>query len=211
MKYYKLVENARKPGGFWGRMMIRSMNKGHYALTGWALEHIKTEQNFKILDVGCGGGRTVARLSKIAEDGRVYGIDYSELAVKKSKNYNKRDVKNGKVTIDRGSVSVLPYSDGEFDLVTAVETYYFWPDKINDLKEINRVTKPGGCVLLVFEMCRTQDDPEKWIEVENIAGIKAVSEEEIAENLTAAGFRDVKTYTKDGTAWLCAVGRREQI
>ena len=37
MKYYKLVLNARNPKGFWGKMMIRSMNKGHYGVTGWGL------------------------------------------------------------------------------------------------------------------------------------------------------------------------------
>ena len=33
MKYHKLTENAEKPQGFWGRLMIRSMNKGHSELT----------------------------------------------------------------------------------------------------------------------------------------------------------------------------------
>ena len=40
MKYHKLTENAVKPEGFWGKLMIRSMNKGHSDLTDWALCHI---------------------------------------------------------------------------------------------------------------------------------------------------------------------------
>ena len=63
MKYHKLVENAVKPQGFWGKMMIKSMNKGHSELTDWALEHLKINRDYTILDVGCGGGKTVSKLS----------------------------------------------------------------------------------------------------------------------------------------------------
>ena len=79
MKYHKLVENAVKPKGFWGKMMIKLMNKGHSDLTDWALEHIDIKRDFTILDVGCGGGKTVNKLSSMIGNGKVYGIDYSEL------------------------------------------------------------------------------------------------------------------------------------
>lgn len=209
MKYYKLVLNARNPKGFWGKLMIRSMNRGHYGVTGWGLEHIAIEEDFDILDVGCGGGKTVYRLSKSAPKGTVRGIDYSELAVKKSEKFNKKAIKSGRVQIDWGSVSQMPYEDNFFDLVTAVETYYFWPDKINDLKEIYRVLKPKGRLLLVFEMCKTDSDPDKWQEVEALAEIKAVSREEIGEKLSKAGYKNIKTYLKEGTTWLCAVGEKK--
>lgn len=208
MKYYKLVLNARNPKGFWGKMMIRSMNKGHYGVTGWGLEHFEIKQDYTVLDVGCGGGKTVFRLNEAVPQGKVFGIDYSELAVKKSKKFNKKAVKNGKVQIDWGSVSHLPYSDNMFDLATAVETYYFWPDKINDLKEILRVLKPGGKLLLVFEMCINEGEPNKWQEVERLAEIKAVTPKEIEENLVKAGYKNIKTFVKEGTSWLCATGEK---
>ena len=44
MKYRKLVENAKKPNGFWGKMMIKAMNKGHSSLTSWGLEHMNIER-----------------------------------------------------------------------------------------------------------------------------------------------------------------------
>ncbi len=209
MKYYKLVLNARNPKGFWGRMMIRSMNKGHYGVTGWGLEHIRIKDDFTILDVGCGGGKTVFRLSEVVPKGKVYGIDYSEAAVKKSKKLNKKGIKNNRVQIDNGSVSNLPYNDNMFDLVTAVETYYFWPDKINDLKEIYRTLKPKGKLLLIFEMLQRENEPNKWAEVEKLAEIKAPTESEIRENLLKAGFSNIKTYIKENTTWLCAIGEKE--
>ena len=78
MKYYKLVLNARNPKGFWGKMMIRNMNKNHFEVTGWGLSHCDFKATDITLDVGCGGGMTVNRISKMVK--KAYGIDYSELA-----------------------------------------------------------------------------------------------------------------------------------
>ena len=76
MKYHKLVENAKKPNGFWGKMMIKAMNKGHSSLTSWGLEHMNIERTATVLDIGCGGGKTVDRLCSMVANGKVYGIDF---------------------------------------------------------------------------------------------------------------------------------------
>jgi ubiquinone/menaquinone biosynthesis C-methylase UbiE len=86
MKYHKLVENAVKPEGFWGKLMIRSMNKGHSDLTDWALCHIDIKSGDYVLDAGCGGGKTVGKLANMVGSGKVYGIDYSDLCIKRQKS-----------------------------------------------------------------------------------------------------------------------------
>lgn len=209
MKYHKLVENAERPRGFWGRLMIRAMNKGHSELTDWALEHVAVQGDFQILDVGCGGGKTVAKLCDRVGSGKVFGVDYSDLCVKKSEQYNHKNILCGKANIRQASVSALPFENESFDLITAVETYYFWPDKLGDLRELLRVLRRGGKVLLVFEMLKTKDDPEKWRAVEERLGIEAVSREGINEILLHAGFQNIRTYIKSGTSWLCAVAEKE--
>lgn len=209
MKYHKLVENAVKPTGFWGKLMIKSMNKGHSDLTDWALCHLEIKRNHTLLDVGCGGGKTVSKLCTKVGNGKVYGVDYSELCVQKSKKLNQKNILCGKASISQASVSALPFDDDKFDTVTAIETYYFWPDKLNDLKEIYRVLKPGGKLMLVFEMLRTEDEPEKWEKVEKSLGIEAVTKEGITEILLRAGYQNIRTYTKSGTSWLCATGEKE--
>lgn len=208
MKYHKLVENAGKPKGFWGSLMIKSMNKGHSQLTNWALDHIKFSRSNKVLDVGCGGGKTVEKLCEKIGNGKVYGIDYSELCVKNTEKLNKKNILCGKVKIKQASVSQLPFDENYFDVVTAVETYYFWPDKLNDLKEIKRVLKPSGKILLVFEMLKTDKDPFKWEKVEKSLKIKAVSEKGIAQMLSDAGYVNIQTYTKNNTSWMCAVAEK---
>ena len=209
MKYHKLTENAVKPEGFWGKLMIRSMNKGHHELTDWALAHFPIENGSRVLDVGCGGGRTVSKLCKLVGSGKVYGIDYSELCVKKAQKLNHKDILCGRANISQATVSALPFEDEKFNAVIAVETYYFWPDKLGDLKEIYRVLKRGGRILLVFEMLRDENDPDKWKSVEKRLGIEAVSREGIEDMLFRAGYLNIRSHGRSGTTWLCAIAEKE--
>lgn len=209
MKYHKLVENAGRPQGFWGKMMIKSMNKGHSELTDWALVHLEIKRNYNALDIGCGGGKTVSKLCKRIGNGKVFGIDYSELCVEKSKKLNKNNIMCGKASILQSSVSSLPFEDNKFDVITAVETYYFWPEKLNDLKEVYRVLKSGGKLLLVFEMVKSEEEPHKWDNVEKSLGIEAVSKDGIADILLHAGYQNIRTYSKSSTGWLCVTAEKE--
>lgn len=209
MKYHKLVENAERPQGFWGKMMIKSMNKGHSELTDWALVHLEIKRGYNVLDVGCGGGKTVSKLCTKIGNGKVFGIDYSELCVEKSKKLNKNNIMCGKASILQASVSSLPFDDDKFDLITAVETYYFWPDKLNDLKEVYRVLKPGGKLLLVFEMVKSDEEPNKWDKVEKLLGIEAVSKDGITDILLHAGYQNIRTYSKSSTGWFCVTAEKE--
>ena len=211
MKYHKLTENAVKPTGFWGRLMIRSMNKGHHNITDWALSYFDVQNGNIVLDIGCGGGKTVNKLCTAVGSGKVYGVDYSELCVKKSLELNRKNVLCRKAVIEQASVSELPFEDNTFDKIIAVETYYFWPDKLNDLKEVLRVLKRGGRLMLVFEMLFDEQDPDKWTAVEKRLDIQAVREEDIQNMLRDAGFINIETYTKEGTSWLCAVGEKEVL
>jgi len=50
-------------------------------------------------------------------------------------------ISQGKVELSEGSASRIPYEDGFFDKVSAVNSIYFWPDPIAGLKEVHRVLK----------------------------------------------------------------------
>ncbi len=209
MKYHKLVENAAKPQGFWGRLMIRSMNRGHHELTDWALHYVTVPSGCRALDVGCGGGRTVQKLCEMVGSGKVTGVDYSALCVEKSQKLNQKNILCGKAEICRASVNELPFAEESFDIITAVETYYFWQDKLGGLKELLRVLRRGGRLLLVFEMLKDENDPEKWKAVEDRLHIEAVSREEITEILLRAGFWNIRTHVRSDKGWMCATAEKE--
>ena len=101
--------------------MLKFMNLCHAPLTNWGLKLVKIQDGWTMLDIGCGGGATLQRLLKRSKDAQVYGIDISEESVTKAMKVN-ADVLDEQVFVTQGSAEKLPYEDGKFDLVTAVET-----------------------------------------------------------------------------------------
>ncbi len=104
----------------------------------------------RILDVGCGGGATIRDLLERIPESRIDGIDYSGESVALSRELNQKDL-GTRVEIKEGSVDSLPYADGTFDLVTAVETVYFWKNPGKAFSEIARVLKQGGTFAILSE------------------------------------------------------------
>lgn len=147
--YEKLIDLGRRPSGLPGRLLGYLMNRGHREAHVWGIDHLSIEPGAIVLDVGCGGGAVVWFLAIKVADGKVYGIDHAEEMVALSKRVNRQFVKAGRVEIDHGSVSRLPYPNDMFDAVTAFETIEFWPHLNEDLQEVRRVLKPGGTLLIV--------------------------------------------------------------
>lgn len=204
----KVLRQVRKPTGLLGQMMAHGMNRTHNARTDWGLQHVKVETDYTILDIGCGGGRTINKLINLAPEGKVYGIDYSPDSVKVAKTVNKKPIEQGRVDIQEGSVSSLPFPDNKFDLVTAIETHYYWPNLTSDLKEVLRVLKPGGLLLIVGGEYRGSKDDErdqKWAET---IGMTLHTVKEFGQVLRNTGFSDVEMHENYDEGWFCGVGKK---
>jgi 2-polyprenyl-3-methyl-5-hydroxy-6-metoxy-1,4-benzoquinol methylase len=100
----KAARQCRNPQGFFARFVGRSMNRGHRKLLHWGLSRVCIASHACILDVGCGGGKAVQEMARIASNGKIYGIDYSEEMVKLARKINKQFVENGHVEITEGFV-----------------------------------------------------------------------------------------------------------
>ncbi len=187
------------------------MNVLHASLAEWGLSHIRLRKDMRILDVGCGGGANVNHFAQIMRGGRVFGIDYSPTSVKVSKKVNSSYINEGIVEISEGSVSNLPFEDNTFDLVSGFEAYYFWPDLINDLKEIRRVLKTNGELLLVNEGYKCENKElmkvtEKWAKLGNF---KLYSPEEYRVFLSKAGFSDIRLFEQKEKGWITAIASKK--
>lgn len=202
----KLIINARKPKGELGAQLIERMNKSHESMANWGINHINIKNNETILDIGCGGGANVKKFSEIAIDGMVYGIDYSEVSVEKSKELNQSAITKGKVKILQASVSNLPFEDNTFNIITGFETTYFWPDFQNDLKEIYRVLKPKGKILISNTDIGDEENLKTMKEHIELLDMKLYNEEEYQSYLSKAGFKDIKIFRKEKTKWVCVIG-----
>ncbi|MBV9109202.1 MAG: class I SAM-dependent methyltransferase, partial [Gemmatimonadetes bacterium] len=159
--------------------------------------------------VGCGGGRTIQTLASMAADGRVVGIDHSEESVAVARETNRDEVERGRVDVRQGTVSRLPFPDATFDLVTAVETHYYWPDLPHDVGEVMRVLKPGGTFLLIAETYRGRRNDWMYAPVMRLLLRAAYLDPEEHRRLLAdSGYRDVEVFVEQARGWICARGRR---
>jgi ubiquinone/menaquinone biosynthesis C-methylase UbiE len=204
-----LMRQCRRPSGWFGRRLARAMNLGHAALTTWGLEHVVIEPNWRILDVGCGGGRTMQRLAELAGAGHVSGIDYAPASLETARALNADLIASGRVDVQQASVSRLPFPDGSFDLVTAVETHYYWPHLVEDLREVRRVLKPGGRVLVIAETYKGR--PLDWIfrpVMRVLLRSTYLSLDEHRAAFVEAGFTNVEIDALPSRGWMCGLGTR---
>jgi SAM-dependent methyltransferase len=203
-----IMGQVRKPSGFLGQIVARGMNHAHDALTNWGLRHVEIATNFTILDIGCGGGRTIKKLATIASVGKVYGIDYSQASVTVARKVNRKLVEAGRVEIREGAVSSLPFPDGTFDLATAIESHYFWPNLIDDMKEVSRVLKHRATFLIVGEAYKGSKNDQRDQKLALSTSMTLHTIEEFGEVMREAGFSDVKVDENYQEGWICGVCRK---
>jgi ubiquinone/menaquinone biosynthesis C-methylase UbiE len=201
---------CQKPSGLLGRFVLWQMNARHSKVTDWGLRHTAIQDHETILDLGCGGGRTVFKLAAVATRGKVYGIDYSSQSVAVATKINREWIKIGRVEIREASVSRLPFPDNTFDLVTAVETHFWWPDLPSDIREVLRVIKPGGRLVIVAEVYKGASSLISKLaeKASAVSGMALLSADEHKELLAAAGYTDVQIATDSGKGWICAIGKK---
>lgn len=203
-----IFRQVRKPSGPLGKRVVRAMNFSHSRMTNWGLQHLTVPKNAMILDVGCGGGGTIHTLAALAPEGKVIGLDYSSASVAVSRATNAEDIAAGRVQIEQGSVEALPFPDGTFDLVTAVETHYYWPDLPANVREILRVLKPGGTFALIAETYRGGPFRFLYGIVMPLLRAAFLSDAEHRDLLAQAGFTEVATRHVSGKNWIFATGRK---
>lgn len=181
----KIIENCKKPEGFLGRLMIGHMNRRHSPLIQWGLHGYDNAQ--RILDIGCGGGNTM-RFMLNNSNAKVYGVDYSPLCIKKSIFKNKKYIKNGRADISIGNVLHLDFPDKSFDMVTAVETIYFWEPLSKALEEIYRVLKEGGKLLIVNELTLEKENSDEYLEIKKDIKMNIFTENQLVKIVEEKGF-----------------------
>ena len=198
-------QNTCKPKGIGGKIMVHMMNTGHYSMAEWGFTHMEIQSDNVCLDIGCGGGANVRKLLEKSPYGRVVGIDHSEISVEKSKKINKAGIESKRCEILQGDVMKLPFRGETFDVITAFETIYFWPDISEAFKKVYKILKIGGTFMICNESNGENPKDEKWTKI--IQGMKIYNSEQIEKSLEDAGFRGVKVdKTKKG--WICVVVKK---
>jgi SAM-dependent methyltransferase len=207
----KFVRQCRKPEGLLGRFVGRAMNRGHAKVRRWGLTHVSLEPHATILDIGCGGGGALGDMALYFPNAKLYGIDYSRDMASLAARVNTDLIENGRIEILHGTVSSLPFSGNIFDLVTAFEAYYFWPDLIHALQEIRRVLRPGGILLIVnevYEHERFHKRNKRWAAW---ADMHLHSPQGYRDFLSTSGYAAVEIHELPLRNWIAAMGKKGDL
>ena len=197
--------HPERPEGDAGRALLERMNAGkHEDLSLWGLSHLEYSGARDTLDIGCGGGANIARLLERMPEGRVCGVDYSELSVEVSRETNAAAIDEGRCEVVPGLASDLPFPDESFDIVTAFETVYYW--NLDDcFPEVLRVLRPDGSFLI----CNEDDGsrPEMHEFAAKVPGMAMHTGREIEAALQRAGFVSIET-DAPGTGDIAVIARK---
>lgn len=204
----EVFSQFRKPTGWLAGLAALGMNTEHEKVWRWGLEHTAIQPDAVILDIGCGGGGAVRILAQAASRGKVYGVDYSEDVLCTARRVNRALLKQGRVEIRHGSVSNLPFPTDTFDLATAFETTIFWPSLLDDLREVRRVLKPGGTLLIANEEYRDARFETRNARWSRLLNLNLQTPQEIRQGLTEAGYIHVAVDTIPDRNWVAATAQK---
>ena len=203
--FRRLIRHAARPGSSpLGRFMLWKMNHGHSPLYEFGLSRIDLPRGGRILDAGCGGGELLRRMAARSPEAELSGIDVSPASVAAARRRNRRAIRTGRMEIREASVETLPWPDSAFDLATACETVYFWPDPVRAFREIARVLKPGGTFAIILEAA----DPvaaRPWTDA--LPSMHVRTPGELSDLLAAAGFAPPAVHFHPNLRWTCLVAK----
>ena len=140
------IDQAEHPHGLGGRVMGHLMAWLNDDMNRHVLEQLDVRPGQRVLEVGFGPGRTLERLAQ--RQTLVCGVDPSATMRSQASARNRAALRAGAMELHQGTASALPYPDAYFDRACAINCYLFFADPDADLRELRRVLRADGRLVL---------------------------------------------------------------
>ena len=150
-----------------------SKHQGGLPATRRLLELCHVERAAEVLDVGCGIGVGPAYIAR-THSCRVVGVDRSPRMIEWARDRARRDGVEDLVELRVADLRELPFEADRFDIVVAESVLAFVDDKAQAIRELVRVTKPGGYIGL-NELVAVEEIPEDVAQVARDLGTQVLS------------------------------------
>ncbi len=176
----------RKPSGLFGWFIGNSMARRNVYDASWTISLLDIQPESRVLEIGFGPGVSTQYASEKASKGFVAGIDHSETMVQSAHKRNAAAVQAGRIDLKQGDVASLPYPDESFDKAFSIHSIYFWAQPIDCIKELRRVSKPGGLLAITIK------PKDKWDKEPESSLRTLYFGKDLVTMFTTAGFREVR-------------------
>lgn len=187
-----LLPQARRPSGFVGRFVSRSMARQNKESNDWTVSLLDVLPTDRVLEVGFGPGTAIKSVVELASEGFVTGIDFSETMVQQASKLNAAGIAAGRVELKCADVSPIRYEDDSFDKVYAVNVIYLWDDLRSVVKELGRVLRSKGILALYMAPPELMD----MMGVSRSPLFTVYDVDDVVKVLEDAGFGEVSVKTK---------------
>ena len=168
--------------------MSRFFNKVNKRINDLTLARLEIQPTDQVLEIGFGGGYTLPIMAAFAKSGKVHGVDFSESMVQLAEKRFADLIRQGRIELRVGDLRSLPYRDRTFDKVCTVNTLYFWPAPVENLREIRRVMKSGGRLVVAFRSRECMERAAKKF----MHGFTLYDPDAVVNLLEQAGFTQVR-------------------
>jgi ubiquinone/menaquinone biosynthesis C-methylase UbiE len=190
----KIGSQFKKPTGTLGRLISNLMIIGNRSAYKTLIKELTPYSNGKILEIGYGPGIGIALISKKFESCDIYGIDFSELMLRRATNRNRQLIINNRVHLILGDFIEAEINTSGFNVIYCINVVYFWDDLHKPFERIRSLLKNDG--LFCFYMASREDLDKIKFAKNDI--FNKYSIEQITEALKSAGFGKVEYYFKNG-------------
>ena len=146
-----LIKQSQKPSGLIGRVITKIWSFYFKKLSLWAIKQTTISDNYRILEIGYGGGSTIKKLLALNKNLEIHGIDISKESYRTAQRVHSDSIRKGSVQLKIGNVENMPYQNNYFDRIFAIQTHIFWKDIKKSFQEVYRVMSSNSTLIIASE------------------------------------------------------------